>query len=144
MAFYESIYILRADLTTEQVELVNKRFSDNVAATGGKVVRTELWGRRQLAYLVKKNVKGFYVFHILEGEGSMVHDLEAKLGIDEDVLKFQHVRIEDVSDKASPLAPCEEKGEEGKAEDAADELTTFGMADDDDLGDDDDTVEAGI
>ncbi|MEG3640878.1 30S ribosomal protein S6 [Magnetococcus sp. PR-3] len=123
MAFYESIYILRADLTTEQVEGVNKRFSDNVEATGGKVIRTELWGRRQLAYLVNKNAKGYYVFHILEGEGSMVHDLEAKLRIDEDVLKFQNVRIEGITEAASPLAPEEEVREEEKPEEKAAEDT---------------------
>ncbi len=103
MAYYESIYILRSDLATDQVEQVTKRVGDIIAANGGKVLRTELWGRRQLAYPIKKNTKGYYIFHILEGSGDLVGALESLLKIDEDVLKFQNVRIPEPFDTPSPL-----------------------------------------
>ncbi|MBF0142174.1 MAG: 30S ribosomal protein S6 [Magnetococcales bacterium] len=105
MAFYESIIIIRPDLTAEQVEAVNRRVADLVAANKGQILRTELWGRRQLAYPIKKNTKGYYVFNLLEGGGPLVHELEARLKIDEDVIKYQNVRVETASQTPSPLSP---------------------------------------
>ncbi|MBF0136552.1 MAG: 30S ribosomal protein S6 [Magnetococcus sp. DMHC-1] len=104
MAFYESIYILRPDLATEQVEQVNKRVGDIIASQKGTILKTELWGRRQLAYPIKKNTKGFYVYHVLEGGGQLVAELESRLKIDEDVLKFQNVSVPKPYLSASPLA----------------------------------------
>ncbi|MBF0177562.1 MAG: 30S ribosomal protein S6 [Magnetococcales bacterium] len=104
MAFYESIYILRPDLAAEQVEQINKRVGDIVTNNGGVILKTELWGRRQLAYPIKKNTKGFYVFHVLEGGGQLVAELESRLKIDEDVMKFQNVRVHEASMAATPLA----------------------------------------
>nr|CRH04502.1 30S ribosomal protein S6 [Candidatus Magnetococcus massalia] len=114
MAYYESIYILRPDLTTEQVEAVNKRVADAIAACGGTILSTELWGRRQLAYLVKKNQKGYYVFNVVEAEGNMVADLEAKLRIDEDVIKFMNVRVNSKPEGGSPLAGGDEPREDSR------------------------------
>ncbi|MBF0309926.1 MAG: 30S ribosomal protein S6 [Magnetococcales bacterium] len=111
MAFYESIYIIRPDLTTEQIEQVNRRVTDHIAALGGKVLRTELWGRRQLAYIVRKNSNGFYVFHSVEGAGNMVRELEARLAIDEDILKYLNVRVEKANSNPTPLGRPEEKRE---------------------------------
>ncbi|MEO5366771.1 MAG: 30S ribosomal protein S6 [Magnetococcus sp. WYHC-3] len=111
MAFYEFIFIVRADLTTEQVEQVAKRVEDYISASGSRIARTELWGRRALAYNVKKANKGFYIFHVLEGGGSAVNEIEARMRIDEDVLKFQTVRVEELPTEASALFRAQESGE---------------------------------
>lgn len=114
MAFYESIYILRPDLTTEQVEQINNRVAEIIASQGGTILETELWGRRQLAYLVKKTNKGFYVFHVVEGGGPLVATLESWLKINEDVLKYQTISVRKPKTGPSPLVPFEDKrpGEE--------------------------------
>lgn len=109
VAFYESIFIIRPDLTTEQVEQVTKRVEGIIAANGGVILRTELWGRRQLAYMVKKNVKGYYVFNFIEGAGSLIANLEARLKIDEDILKFLNVRVQNAAQTPTPLAPNDER-----------------------------------
>ncbi len=106
MAFYECIYIIRPDLTNEQVEQVTKRVSDIIDANGGKILDTELWGRRQLAYTVKKNTKGYYVFHLVEGGGSLVANLEARLKIDEDIIKYQNISVRKPRRVPTPLAPA--------------------------------------
>ncbi|MEO5364261.1 MAG: 30S ribosomal protein S6 [Magnetococcus sp. DMHC-8] len=115
MAFYETIHILRPDLTTEQVEQINKRVAEIIAAQGGRILETELWGRRQLAYPVKKTGKGFYVFHVVEGGGPLVATLEAWLKINEDVLKYQTISVRKPKTGPSPLVPFEEKRPEGEA-----------------------------
>jgi len=104
VAFYESIYIVRPDLTTEQLEQVNKRITAIITDNGGQILQTELWGRRQLAYQVKKNSKGYYVFNLLEGGGALIATLEARLKIDEDILKFLNVRVEKPVRTPSPLS----------------------------------------
>ncbi|MBF0401844.1 MAG: 30S ribosomal protein S6 [Magnetococcales bacterium] len=115
MAFYESIYILRPDLTTEEVEQINNRVAEIIASQGGKILETELWGRRQLAYLVKKTNKGFYVFHVVEGGGPLVATLESWLKINEDVLKYQTISVRKPKTGPSPLVPFEDKRPEGEA-----------------------------
>ncbi|MBF0427607.1 MAG: 30S ribosomal protein S6 [Magnetococcales bacterium] len=109
MAFYESIYIVRPDLTTEQVEQVAARVVDIITAGGGTILQNELWGRRQLAYPLKKNTKGFYIFNLVEGGGSLIATLEARLLIDEDILKFQNIRVKKANLIPSPLAPFGER-----------------------------------
>lgn len=105
MAYYESIIIIRPDLTTEQIETVTNRVGDIISNNGGKILQTELWGRRQLAYIVKKTSKGYYVFNILEGGGPMIATLESMLMIDEDILKFMNIRVSKPVLDPSPLAP---------------------------------------
>ncbi|MBF0159872.1 MAG: 30S ribosomal protein S6 [Magnetococcales bacterium] len=104
MAYYETVYIIRADLTTEQIEQVITRMKDIISANSGQILKTELWGRRQLAYSVKKNSKGFYVFHVLEGKGQLISNLEERMKLDEDILKFQTIRITALPQYSSPLA----------------------------------------
>lgn len=94
VAFYEVIYILRPDLTNEQVEVVVKRVTDLITGQEGKILQTEYWGRRDLAYEVKKNTKGFYVYHSVEGGGNLVRNIEDRFKIDEDILKYQNIRVE--------------------------------------------------
>ncbi|MBF0271151.1 MAG: 30S ribosomal protein S6 [Magnetococcales bacterium] len=135
MAFYESIFIVRPDLTTEQVEQVATRVADIITAGGGTILQNELWGRRQLAYPLKKNTKGFYIFNLVEGGGPLIANLEARLMIDEDVLKFQNIRVKKANLVPSPLAPFGER-----AADAPDVLLP---GDDDYDAQDDDDEEYG-
>ena len=105
MAYYESIIIIRPDLTTEQIENVTKRVEEIIANNGGKILQTELWGRRQLAYMVKKTNKGYYVYNFVEGGGPMISILEGLLMIDEDILKFMNIRVSKPALDPTPLAP---------------------------------------
>ncbi|MBF0262219.1 MAG: 30S ribosomal protein S6, partial [Magnetococcales bacterium] len=66
MAYYESIFIVRPDLTTEQVEQVAARVAEIITANGGTILLHEMWGRRQLAYPLKKNTKGYYIFNLVD------------------------------------------------------------------------------
>ncbi|GAB0055999.1 hypothetical protein SIID45300_00298 [Candidatus Magnetaquicoccaceae bacterium FCR-1] len=112
MAYYESIFIVRPDLTTEQVDQVAARVAEIITANGGTILLHELWGRRQLAYPLKKNTKGYYVFNLVEGGGALIANLESRLMIDEDVLKFQNIRVKSANLNPSPLAPSAERAAE--------------------------------
>lgn len=134
MPFYESIYILRPDLATDQIESAIARVGGIISAQGGQILQTEMWGRRDLAYPINKQNKGFYVYHVVEGGGALVRELEGRLKIDDEILKFLNVRVEKPSLAATPMVapPAEEEGsaprrsgeeaeEEGEESDEGDE-----------------------
>ncbi|MBF0622783.1 MAG: 30S ribosomal protein S6 [Magnetococcales bacterium] len=111
MAFYESIFIVRPDLTTEQVDVVAERVEKIIQDTGGRILRVEKWGRRTLAYPVKKNGNGYYIYKVIEGAGPLISTLEARLVIDEDILKFMNVRVDMPDMNPTPLAPPDDRRE---------------------------------
>ncbi|MGN7613018.1 30S ribosomal protein S6 [Magnetococcales bacterium HHB-1] len=114
MAYYELIYIIRPDLSNEQVEQVKTRVEERLKSDGGQVLRTEIWGRRTLAYVIKKTQAGIYIFQVLEGSGKMVANLEKMMVIDEDILKFQTIRTQEATTEPTPLAPAEKESDQGE------------------------------
>ncbi|MBF0296921.1 MAG: 30S ribosomal protein S6 [Magnetococcales bacterium] len=142
MAYYESICIVRPDLTTEQVEQVAARIADLITAGGGSILLNELWGRRQLSYPLKKNTKGYYIFNLVEGGGPLVANLEARLKIDEDILKYQNVRVKKAILAPSPLAPSAERANEGAGDLLLPGDEDYDVPDEygDDVDDDDDEM----
>lgn len=137
MSYYEAIYIIRPDLTTEQAEKVMEQTATLYTGAGGEILRTEQWGRRQLAYTVRKHAKGYYVFHSLEGSGDMVRAVENHLNISEDVIKYIHVKVEEPTTDPTPLA--EESRGEGR--DGERRRRDDGENDTEEDGDEEDTSE---
>jgi len=95
MPLYESIFIARQDVPTTQVEALTKTFTDIVVADGGKVVKTEPWGLRTLAYRINKNRKGHYVLLNIDAPPAAIDEMERNMKLNEDVLRFMSVRVEE-------------------------------------------------
>lgn len=93
MRFYESIFILNPDLSSEAVESITKNMERIVAANGGNVLNIENWGKHKLAYHVKKHRYGTFVLFHLEGEPSVIGELERNFKFSENIIKYQTVRI---------------------------------------------------
>lgn len=90
---YETIYVLRPDVTRESQEKVASRMEEVVSREGGKLTQVENWGRRQLAYVVKKHRRGVYVYFKYVGGGQAVNEVERNLRMLDDVLKYQTVQV---------------------------------------------------
>jgi small subunit ribosomal protein S6 len=90
---YETIYVLRPDVTREVQERVASRIEEVVGREGGKLTQIENWGRRQLAYSVKKFRRGVYVYFKYVGGGQAVSEVERNLRMLDDVLKYQTVQV---------------------------------------------------
>lgn len=103
MSIYETVFIVRQDVSAAQVEAMTKTFSAVVKDFGGKVEKTESWGLRVLAYPVNKNAKGHYVMMQLSGNGATVDELERQYRLNEDVIRSITVRIDAVSKEASAV-----------------------------------------
>lgn len=118
MAFYESIFIARQDVTPAQVEQMAAAFADVVKAQGGTVTKTEQWGLRRLAHRMNKNRKGHYVLMNVDAPGSAIAELERTMKLHEDVLRFLTVAVEELEEGPSALLrkPKYERSEfEGEA-----------------------------
>jgi small subunit ribosomal protein S6 len=89
---YEVLYIVRADFDDEKVQDAVKRVNTLIERSGGSVERTNLWGKRKLAYEVKHQKEGAYVLQDFQFEPSRIPELEAALKITEEVLRHLIVR----------------------------------------------------
>lgn len=101
MPLYESVYIARQDISAQQVEVITESLSELVKENGGEVGRTEYWGLRSLAYRIKKNRKGHYVLLNINAPQDVVEELERIMRINEDVLRFLTIKVEELEETPS-------------------------------------------
>ena len=103
MPFYESTFIVRPDASPQQVETLAGEMEEIVRARGGRVPKTEIWGLKSLAYRIKKNRKGHYVFMNVEASAEALGELERTLHFSDDVLRYLSVRVDALDREASPM-----------------------------------------
>jgi len=108
VALYESIFMVRPDVSSAQVEELTKTYTDLITAQGGKVTKVEQWGLRNLTYRIKKNRKAHYVFMNLDTPSAAVKEMERLMGISEDVLRTLTVRVDALEE--GPSAMLQNKG----------------------------------
>jgi len=103
MAFYEHIIIARQDISGQAVDALTEELAGIIRDNGGEVKNTESWGLRTLAYRIKKNRKGHYVFMNIDAPHEAVAEMERNERINEDVLRSMTIRVEELSTDASPM-----------------------------------------
>ena len=101
MRLYESVFIARQDITSAQVEAMADEFAEIITSAGGSIKKREYWGLRSLAYRIKKNRKGHYVMLNLETGPEALREYERIMGLNEDVLRFLNLNIEEVEEGPS-------------------------------------------
>ena len=95
MRVYENVFILRPDVTEEDVDKFVTQMETVVTSHGGKVQKSEKWGRRRLAYEVRGNRDGQYVVFTIECDPPVIREFERVLKVSEPVIKFLTVRIDE-------------------------------------------------
>lgn len=103
MPLYEHILIARQDITTAQVEAIADGLQSFIEEQGGKIDKIEHWGLRSMAYKVRKNRKGHYVLMNIEAEASVMHEMERKLRINEDVMRSMTIRVDEFAEGQSAI-----------------------------------------
>lgn len=101
MAYYEGVLVFRQDLTEPQVKDKAAKFTNIIKELGGDVKSTEFWGLKNLAYVIRKNRKAHYVMFNMELPGTQITELERRSRIDEDVIRYLNVRVEELSSTPS-------------------------------------------
>ena len=95
MALYEHIFLARQDLSQAQVDALAAGATEIVESNGGKVKKTETWGLKSLAYKIDRNRKAHFVMLDIEGPGSLVAELERQNNINEDVIRWLTIAVEE-------------------------------------------------
>lgn len=113
MAQYEHIFLARQDLSQTQVDALAQAATKIVEDNKGKVVKTETWGLRTLAYKIQKNRKAHYVMLDIDAPGDVVAELERQTRMNEDVLRFLTIRVEEHEQGPSVMMRKNEKSDRG-------------------------------
>ncbi len=100
MKRYETVYIANPNLDDEALKEVVGKFSDMIKKNEGSLLKVDEWGKRKLAYEVKRFDKGYYVLIDFCGLPEMVTELERNLKLDDRVLKYLTVKVDDEVDPA--------------------------------------------
>ena len=103
MPLYECVFIARNDVTQAQVEVVADTIGTDIEADGGSVQKREYWGLRSLAYRVKKNRKGHYMLLGLDAQPAFISEMERLLRLNEDVLRFMTIRVDEITEEPSAI-----------------------------------------
>src|SRR5271167_534545 len=92
---YELMFIVRPDMTEEDLDKLISTLQAVVPPSGGAVLRIDKMGKRRLAYAVRRFHEGIYVLMVVEGGGAVMHELERRLRVTEPVIKFLTVRTDE-------------------------------------------------
>ena len=103
MPLYECVLIARNDVTQQQVDTIADGITEQLGTDGGEVKKREYWGLRSLAYRVKKNRKGHYMLLGMDAKPAFIHEMERLLRLNEDVLRFMTIRVEEITEEPSAI-----------------------------------------
>ena len=124
MALYEHVFLARQDLAQAQVDALAEMATKIIEEGKGKVVKTETWGLRSLAYRIAKNRKAHYVMLEIDAPGDTVAELERQTSINEDVIRYMTVRVDELENGPSAMMRRGERdrarGERGDRPDRGD------------------------
>jgi small subunit ribosomal protein S6 len=117
MRNYETIFILDPDLEEGQAQSTVEKIKGIVTQNNGEIIKVEDWGKRKLAYNVKKKAKGHYILMHFTGSPILVSELERNFRVMDVVLKFQSVRLDETvaASSETPISegpPADESEEE--------------------------------
>ncbi len=103
MALYEHVFLARQDVSQQQVDALVEQYTGLIGEMGGSVAKTEYWGMKSLAFRIKKNRKAHYTLMNIEAPAAAVQEMERQMGINEDVLRFMTIRVEEHEEGPSAM-----------------------------------------
>jgi small subunit ribosomal protein S6 len=111
MPFYEHIIISRPDISPQQVDELVEGITTLITEKGGKVGKVEYWGLRNLAYRINKTRKGHYSLINIDAPAAAVHEMERLQRINENVMRYMTIAVEELEDGPSPILARRERDE---------------------------------
>ncbi|MEN3930613.1 30S ribosomal protein S6 [Microvirga sp. W0021] len=103
MPLYEHIFLARQDVTPQQVDAMVETYKGVLESNGGKIEKTENWGLKSLAYRIKKNRKAHFTLFNIEAPAAAVAEMERQMRINEDILRFMTIRVEELETEPSVM-----------------------------------------
>ena len=106
---YEVMYIVDPDTPADRLEKLNTAVGNLIEKEGGKVVRMDDGGRRTLAYPIKKKTEGYYILFEIEGTGQEIAELERRMRVNDMIIRYITVRVDEDRKKADKMRAKREK-----------------------------------
>jgi small subunit ribosomal protein S6 len=103
MSFYESVFIVRQDISLNDIDKITEDFVKIVKDNKGTVVKTEYWALRTLAYKIGNNKKGHYIFLGLEATPSTIKEFERRMKLNENIIRFLTIKVKSISPEPSHI-----------------------------------------
>jgi small subunit ribosomal protein S6 len=103
MPLYENVFIARQDISGAQVDALADTFTQLIAEQGGEIKKREYWGLRNLAFRMNKNRKGHYMLFNIDAPAAAIAELERTMRINEDVLRYLTLRVDQLEEGPSPV-----------------------------------------
>ena len=111
MPLYEHIFMARQDVTPQQVEAMVDQYKGVIEQNGGTVDKTEMWGVKSLAYRIKKNRKAHFTMFNLNAPAPAVAEMERQMRINEDILRFMTIKVEELETEPSVMMQKRDRDE---------------------------------
>jgi small subunit ribosomal protein S6 len=112
MALYEHIFLARQDVSPTQVEEMTAALTGVITEGGGKVTKSEYWGLKSLSYRIKKNRKAHYTLLNIDAPHQAVAEMERQMGINEDILRFMTIRVDELEEGPSAMMQKRDRDDE--------------------------------
>ena len=103
MPLYEHVYLARQDVSAQQVEDLTKQFTTVIEGLGGKVTKNEYWGVKSLNFRIKKNRKAHFTLLNVDAPPAALTEVERQQRINEDVLRYLTVRVDELEEGPSAM-----------------------------------------
>ncbi len=92
---YEVMYIGTPETSDEDITKLNESIEKMITDDGGSIVKTEVMGRRKLAYPIQKKTEGHYTLFEIEGSGQEIAELERRMRVNDAVMRYMTVRVDE-------------------------------------------------
>jgi len=112
MALYEHVFIARQDISNAQAEGLIEHFGQVLADNGGKVIDSEYWGLKTIAFKINKNRKGHYAFLKLDAPAPAVHEMERLMRLHDDVMRMMTISVEEHEEGPSAVVQSRNQRDE--------------------------------
>ena len=106
---YEMMYIAAAETSDDDIAKLNETITGIIETEGGSVVKMEDMGRRRLAYEINKKNDGYYVLFEIEGSGKEIAELERRMRVNDTIMRYLTVRVDEERKTAQKLTDKREK-----------------------------------
>ncbi len=116
MALYEHVFLARQDLAQAQVDALAENATKIITDNQGRVVKTESWGLRSIAYKIAKNRKAHYVMLEIDAPAGVVAELERQTQINEDIIRYMTVKVDGLEEGPTVMMRKQERDRERRGE----------------------------
>lgn len=114
MPLYEHVFLARQDVTSQQAEALAEQYKGVIEANGGSVAKVEPWGLKSIAFRIRKNRKAHYTLMNINAPSAAVVEMERQMAINEDILRFMTVKVEELEEGPSAMLQKRDRDERGE------------------------------